>query len=150
MVKSSIQNFSEVLLGTRQEVFGFLAKKGRIVKTVFLLSTGGFYGKQLSAKFFLVFGYVRSSCDDLLFYRGKKSLESVKAAFNVSAEKVRGEPFTFGKVTTIFFVGLLSIVFPWGFQNCMLRVQRKILRVLNGTLSALSSDLSEKISNFCL
>ena len=35
MVKSSILNFSEVLLGTRQEVFSFLAKKVRVVKTVF-------------------------------------------------------------------------------------------------------------------
>ena len=52
MVKSSIQKFSEFFSGTKQEVFSFLAKKGRVVKTVFLLSTGGFYGKQLSSKVF--------------------------------------------------------------------------------------------------
>ena len=52
MVKSSIQKFSEFFSGTKQEVFSFLAKKGRVVKTVFLLSTGAFYGKQLSSKVF--------------------------------------------------------------------------------------------------
>ena len=93
----------------------------------------------------MVFSCIRSSCDDLLDFRGKKSMEIVVAAFNVSAEKIRGEPFTFGKVTTIFFVGLLSIGFPWGFQHCLLRVQRKLLRVLNGTLSALSSDFEQKV-----
>ena len=136
----------------REKMFWYFWQKiiSRFVRIVFCMSAGNFQEYQFSWE--AIYLLVSFSLSVMVFrtFAKKTSVKFVKAAFNVWAGKVRREPFTFGKVTTIFFVWLLSIVFPWGFQNCLLRVQRKLLRVLNGTLSALSSDLSEKISNFCL
>ena len=47
----------------------------------------------------------------------KTSVEFVKAAFNVSAEKVRREPLPFGKITTFFFLRTFVDCFSAGFSK---------------------------------
>ena len=124
----------------------FWPKKAGLSKLYSFCQQEVFYGKQLSSKVFLIFGYVRYSCDDLLFYRGKKSLEFVKAAFNVSTETFWQKPSTFEESLNLcFFFILLSNDFPRGCQNYLIRVQRTVLRCPNGTISALNSDFEQKI-----
>ena len=143
---------SSILFWPREKLFWPFWQKtiNRFVRSVFCMSAGSFQGYQFSWEaFYLLVSFGLSAMVFRTFAR-KTSAKFAKAAFNVWAEKVRKEPFIFGKITTFFFFGILSIVFPWRFQNCLLRVQRQLLRGFTGTLSALSSDLSEKISNFCL
>ena len=125
----------------------FWPKKSGLSKLFFpFVTTGGFYGKQLSSKVFLVFGYVRSSCVDLLLFREKKSVEFVKAAFNVSTETFWQKPSTFEESLKLwFFFILLSNIFPRGCQNYLIRVQGTILRCSIGPISALSSDFEQDV-----
>ena len=108
--------------------FGLFGKKviNRFVRSVFCMSAGSFQEYQFSWEaFYLLISFGFSAMFFRTFARNT-SAKFAKAAFNVWAEKVRKEPFIFGKITTFFFFGILSIVFPWGFQNCLLRVQRKL------------------------
>ena len=85
----------------------------RFVRIVFCMSAGKIQQYQFSWEaFHLLVSFGRSAMVFRTFAK-KTCVEFVKAAFIVSAEKVRREPFTFGKITTFFFSGLLSIVFPW-------------------------------------
>ena len=141
-----------IFLTSRETLLIFFWQKNikRFVRSVFCMSAENFQEYQFSWEAFYLLNSFGLSAMVFRTFAKKTSVKSVKTAFNVWTEKVRGEPFTSEKIITFFFFGLLSIVFPWGFQNCLLRVQRKLLRGFTGTLSALSSDLGKKISNFCL
>ena len=109
---------------TISENFWEIWKKiiGRVVKSVFSFSAGRFIGLSLE----------------------KTSKEFATAAFNLSSEKSWIETSTFGKITTISFFWPLSIVFLWGFRNCLLRVLRNLLRSFFGSFLSLGSEIDWK------
>ena len=105
-----------IFLTSRETVLVFFAKKiiNRFVRSVFCVSGGNFQEHHFSWEaLYLLVSFGLSAMVFRTFAK-KTSVKSVKTAFNVWAEKVRRETFTFGKITTFFcrtFVDCFSMGF---------------------------------------
>ena len=110
---------SSIFFWPREKLFWYFWQKiiNRFVRSVFCMSAGIFQEYQFSWEAFYLLVSFDLSAMVLRTCAKKTSVEFVKAAFNVWAEKVRREPSSFGKILHFFSVDFCRLFFHGVFKT---------------------------------
>ena len=106
----------------REKLFWYFWQKiiNRFVRNVFCMSAGTVQEYHFSWEAFYLLVSFGLSATVFRTFAKKTSVKFVKAALNVWMEKVRREPFTFGKITTRFSAGFCRLFFHGVFKTACL------------------------------